>query len=206
MANILLVSDGVFHPPWQAVRQLKEMLSSIRDIELTHIRSLNDLENLDTSGYQAMVLYYHQKQIGRDALGVFEKFVNDGGGVLAIHSATASFKDSPRYFEILGGRFSHHGPVVSFDIDPLPTGEAVFTDVGSFTVHDELYLHDLQPGNQVHFTAIYDGEQQPMIWTRTVGHGRVCYFVPGHCTQTMKNPQMQELLVRGLAWVMDGGS
>ena len=39
----------------------------------------------------------------------FDGFVRAGGGVLAIHSATASFKGSPAYFEVLGGRFVGQG-------------------------------------------------------------------------------------------------
>lgn len=68
MADVLLVADGIFHPPWGARRHVKQLLSGIPGIELTQIRRLNYLENLDSSRYQAMVLYYHHKRVGLNAL------------------------------------------------------------------------------------------------------------------------------------------
>jgi len=101
----------------------------------------------------------------------------------------------------LGGRFSGHGPVEAFDIRPASAENEVWGGIEPFTVEDELYLHDLQPDIQVHFTAQYDGEAQPMVWTRTLGNGRVCYVCPGHHAETMKQPEMEEILKRGLKWV-----
>ena len=206
MSHVLLVSDGFFHPPFMARRVVDRVLTAVGnnvgDIQFTRTRSLNSIVGLDMRQFSAIVLYFHRDHLALDALETFEQFVQDGGGVLAIHSATASFKGHTRYFDVLGGEFAGHGPVEQFTIEPALTNDPIFGEIGTFTVEDELYVHDLQPDMDVHFTATYEGKPQPLIWTRTVGDGRVCYVGPGHRAATMRQPQMQEILRRGLTWVI----
>jgi type 1 glutamine amidotransferase len=202
MTNILLVADGVFHPPLRAGRHLKQIISTIPGAALDQTRHLNDLAEVDCAKYQALVLYYHHKTIGREALARFAQFVNDGGGVLAIHSATASFKKEERYGQILGGRFAGHGPVEIFELQPSQENDRLLGDVGRFAVKDELYLHDMQPDVRVLYTAQHKGNAQPVVWTRREGAGRVCYIGPGHRTQTMKQPQIEQLLRGGTVWAI----
>jgi type 1 glutamine amidotransferase len=102
---------------------------------------------------------------------------------------------------VLGGCFAGHGPVESFEIRPT-LDDGLFGGIGPFVVEDELYIHDLQPDIQVHFAAQYEEKPQPMVWTRAVGAGRVCTVSPGHRTATMKQREIQEILRRGLIWVV----
>ncbi|MCB8984904.1 MAG: ThuA domain-containing protein [Ardenticatenaceae bacterium] len=202
MKQVLSVSTGFFHPPFAARRIVDRVLTAVARIQLSHARSLNSIGGLDMSRFAALVLYYHREHLALDALEAFERFVQNGGGVLAIHSATASFKGQTRYFDILGGEFAGHGPVEPFTIEPALAEDPLFGGIGAFSVTDELYIHDLRPDMTVHFTATYAGEPQPIVWTRTVGRGRVCYVVPGHRTATMRQPQMQEILRRGVKWII----
>jgi type 1 glutamine amidotransferase len=159
------------------------------------------LTQLDLDSFSACIIYTHRKSISSAALAAFDQFVNRGGGVLGIHSATACFKDTPHYFEILGGRFSGHGPVSSFEVEPVSGPNEPFDGMPSFTVTDELYLHEFQQGIRTHFTALHNGLPQPMVWTYYYGAGKVCCTVPGHLLQTVQNEIYQEVLLRGLAWV-----
>ena len=90
--------------------------------------------------------------------------------------------------------------VKHFEVKPVPESD-VFAGIPAFTVRDELYIHELQPGNEVHFTAKHEGQEVPSVWTRRYGKGRVCYMVPGHTTSSMRNTTYQKVLQRGLAWV-----
>lgn len=149
-----------------------------------------------------MVLYFHAADISPTALAKLDAFVGGGGGVLALHSATASFKEEPHYFEMLGGRFTGHGPVSTFALRPTAEAE-VFEGVPAFTVRDECYLHETSPDITVHFTAQVGQLTVPAVWTYQYGAGRVCYAVPGHCASSMRHSLFQEVLRRGLAWVSD---
>ena len=197
--KVLFVSDGIFHPPLLARQVLRKTLAELDGFEFRRIRSMEELPN-NLQDYAAMVIYIHHKEISQAALKALDEFVSKGGGILGVHTATASFKQQPDYFEILGGRFTGHGPVERFTIKPVANSD-IFTGIPAFAVKDELYIHELQPGIETHFTATHKGQEIPAVWTHHFGQGRVCYAVPGHRTASLQNKTFQKVLQRGLAWV-----
>jgi type 1 glutamine amidotransferase len=203
--KILLVSAGVFHPPLLGRYRLRRFFDSLHGFSFEAIGSLESLPKLDLANFRALVLYYHRARISSTALEALEGFVSSGGGALAIHSATASFKDAMRYFDILGGRFIGHGPVDRIEIKPAASQETAFAGIPAFQVYDELYLHELRGPVQVQFYASHEGEQAPMVWTHRFGQGRVCYACPGHTSSSLVNPRYQQILARGLTWACRKG-
>jgi len=199
MKKVLLITDGIFHPPYFGRVALKKSLAELDGFEFQHVRSMEKLP-ADIKEFSALVIYLHHKIISQLALIGLDAFVSEGGGILAIHSATASFKEANRFFEILGGRFVGHGAVEKIEVKRVK--DEIF-DVGDFVIKDELYIHELQPGIDVHFTAKHEGKETPVVWTYRYGKGKVCYAVPGHTTTSMKHPSVQEILRRGLKWVAE---
>lgn len=199
--NILLVTSGTIHPPFLARRVLRHVLKQMEGYAFQHVSSLEALPRLSLANHAALVLYFHHKTISEAALSALDSFISQGGGLLAIHSATASFKPTRHYFEILGGRFTGHGAVETFEVQPVSGENGPFAGIPAFQIYDELYLHELQPGIQAHFQALHQGEWVPVVWTYRYGKGKVCYVCPGHTTASLQNPQVQEILRRGLAWV-----
>jgi len=199
--RILLASSGFVHPSWLARRRLKHTLQTMPGYVFQQVASLQVLPQLDMLSFKAIVLYLHRQAISASALDCLDEFVRRGGGVLAIHSATASFKQEQRYFEILGGRFRVHGAVQTFKVSPTRSAEDVFGSVAPFQIKDELYIHEVAPEITVHFETMRDGEPVPVVWTRSYGAGRVCYAMPGHTAESMKHPMVHHILKRGLAWV-----
>mgnify|MGYP006302913017 CR=1 FL=1 len=198
--RVLLVTRGITHPAYAARMALVHSLNQLNNIALTHIPSLEELPE-DFIDYDAMVLYFHEDQISKAVLSSLESFVAEGGGVLAVHSATASFMTEEVYFKILGGRFKEHGPISRFTISPVYKTD-VFNEIPSFSVEDELYQHEICADITVHFTAKSIDDEIPVVWTNYYGDGRVCYASPGHCPETMNHPEYQKLLIQGLQWVM----
>jgi type 1 glutamine amidotransferase len=176
---------------------------------LQRVGSLEALSGSSLASTQAVVLYIHRETISPVALEGLESFVGQGGGLLAVHSASASFMQEPRYAEILGGRFREHGPVEPFEVQPAIPQDPVFAGIPPFAVDDELYRHDYDPDNRIHFFTPVDGGQEPVVWTRHYppagtgrsAGGRVCYCALGHTTSSMRNPYVQRILQEGLAWV-----
>jgi type 1 glutamine amidotransferase len=176
-------------------------LASLPGYRMQRVSSLEALPGLDLDRLCAIVLYFHQKTISATALDALDRYVQGGGGILAVHSATASFKQTDRFFEILGGRFREHGPVEEFEVQPVGGQAGTFGDIPTFAIRDELYLHDYDPEIVVHFQTAVDQRQEPVVWTRHHGAGRVCYAVPGHTSASIRQPQVQAILRRGLRWV-----
>ena len=198
MKKVLLVTDGFFHPTYLGRLALHAALRRLEGFSFKHVSSLEKLPS-NLRAFSALVLHFHHKTLSESALTKLQTYVRQGGGILAIHAATASFKETLPYFEILGGRFVGHGPVERFQVEKLQDG--VFAGIENFSVTDELYVHELNPNIDVHFTAKLDGKDIPVVWTHRYGQGKICYAVPGHTTESMRNKTYQELLKRGLMWV-----
>lgn len=199
MKRVLLVTDGIFHPPYPARKALQQTLAELDGFKFQHIRTMENLPD-NLNDFSVLVIYLHHKKISEQALATLDDFVSNGGGILGVHSATAAFQKQTHYFEILGGRFIGHGPIEPFEVKPVAESE-IFAGIPAFTVKDELYIHELQPGITPHFITIRDGQTVPIVWTFHYGQGRVCYAVPGHRTETMNNEKYQKILQHGFAWV-----
>lgn len=191
---VLLVTDGIIHPPLAGRWVLNRALRALPGFCFEQVRSLENLP-VDVERFAALVLYFHHKTLSPMALTRLQAYARQGGGILALHSATASFKDCLPYSEILGGRFIGHGEVKPFEM--VNRGGGIFDDIPKFTLTDELYFHNLSADIQVHFTA---GRDVPVLWTRHYGRGKICYAGPGHTAGSLKHPVYQNVLRRGLAW------
>jgi len=208
MHHVLMISAGFFHPPSTGRLHLWRGLTRTPDVRLHHASSLDALIGIQPGALSAVVLYYHRRKLSSAALAALDRFARVGGGILAVHSATASFKETPAYFDILGGKFTGHPPVGRMEIRSISESDAVFGAIPPFTVTDEAYRHDLRSDIQVHFVAQCkrpeDG-QLPVVWTRRHGAGRVCYVGPGHRAASLRHPCVVQILQRGLAWVCAAG-
>jgi type 1 glutamine amidotransferase len=199
--NVLVIFDGCIHPPLFGRFWLRKMLVNMQGFYFEWGNSMENLPNMDLNGFHGMVLYFHHKEISDAALELFDSFVLGGGGVLALHSVTASFKDSIRFTDILGGKFTGHGLEKAFNMIPASPASDIFGCISEFQVIDELYLHDLQPDINVHFSTQNKGQQIPTVWTRFHGEGRVCYACPGHRSGSMRVLNYQQILIRALSWI-----
>jgi len=199
--NVLMVTDGKVHPPLMGRFWLRYALAGMQGFNFARVNSMEEILKMDLSGFEGMVLYFHHDTISEQALDAFLTFVSNGGGVLAIHSVTASFKDADRFTDIIGGKFREHGPVEPFSLLPVRPKSEIFGGIPEFQVRDELYIHDLQPDIVTHFETLYKGQPAPMVWTRTHGEGRVCFACPGHRAASMRIREYQQVLLRALEWV-----
>lgn len=197
---ILLISRGLFHPHLFARQALENSLRATAGCRVQVVNSLGKLEAEVLHDSRAVVLYIHEKRITPEALARLDAYVRSGGGLLAVHAAAASFKDSQPYFELLGGRFVAHGAVEQITIRPLAASTAIFGRQAGFSVRDELYRMETRPDITVHFLAEQGESSEPFVWTRRHGQGRVCYLAAGHTLDSLRQPAIVTILQRGLSW------
>jgi type 1 glutamine amidotransferase len=201
---VLLVSDGIVHPSLLARFWLRRALSAMPGYRFQRAASLEVLPHLSAGSFAAIVLYVHHTTLSPAALKHLEDFLQEGGGLLALHSASASFTHEPGYYQILGGRFVNHGPVEPFWVQPATPQDEIFGEIPEFSVRDELYRHEYDAANRVHFYTTVGETREPVVWTRRQGRGRVCYCALGHTLSVMRQPQVHQIIQRGLAWVGGG--
>jgi uncharacterized protein len=203
--SILLVSSGLVHPNWLARRRLSALLDGIPGFNIHKTPSLETLLTFPLENTTGIVLYIHHKRLSTAALERLESFVAGGGGLAALHSASASFKSEKRYFDLLGGRFTGHGPIKEFRILPAPAVSATFAGIEGFDLRDELYHHEYDSSSQVQFYTQEDGVNEPVAWTRSHGLGRVFYCSLGHTAETLLIPGFRTIFRRGLEWSVKQG-
>jgi type 1 glutamine amidotransferase len=199
--QVLLVSDGLVHPSLLGRFWLRRALTALPGYRFVRVASLETLPRLALDSFRAIVLYVHHPTLSAAALECLDAYLERGGGLLALHSVSASFTEEPRYHAILGGRFIEHGPLEEFAVQPSASEDEVFGGIPGFSVRDELYRHEYDAANRIHFHTTVGEEHEPVVWTRRWGQGRVCYCALGHTIGAMRHPQVQQILHRGLAWV-----
>jgi type 1 glutamine amidotransferase len=132
-------------------------------------------------------------------------FVGQGGGLLALHAALASYPPDGPLHALLHGRFLYHPPLhpaVHYVISQKAREITMGAD--SFTVEDEQYFVELEAGGteiQLMSQTREHGES-PAGWTHECGAGRVCVLLPGHTETAMLHPMMQRLLQNALDWCL----
>lgn len=128
-------------------------------------------------------------------------YVSSGGGLLAVHSGTASYKDWPSVRALLGGVFISHPEPCDVTIEPV-AGNALTGGVGTFTVYDEHYHMVMDdPVVDVFLRTKSLHGAQPGGWTRRHGKGKVAVITPGHTPRVWTNGNFQRLLANALEWL-----
>jgi hypothetical protein len=199
---VLLVSAGVVHPTLSARRRFHTIVHQDALVSATVTSRVENLTLLDGGGFEGVILYFHRRQITDGALGALDRFVSGGGGLLAVHGASASFKKTPRYFDILGGRFVSHGPVGSYTVRRTAAAFSAFGVMEPLAVTDELYIHEYGKDVTVHFSTDTDRGPEPVVWTRRHGKGRVCYVSLGHVAAVMNDRAVRRIMADGLLWTL----
>jgi uncharacterized protein len=197
--HVLLVSAGLVHPSVFARKRLFEIISGAFTVVQTS--SIEGVSILRRGMFDAVVIYLHRQKITDEALSAMESFVAHGGGLMGIHSATASFKQSKGWFNLMGGRFISHEEIIQFTSSSL--GSEIFSPE-TFSVKDELYIHETKPGISVCYSTEKEGRAVPVVWTQDYGKGRVCYIEPGHVSASLEVPELVRIIKEGLSWVCGG--
>lgn len=129
------------------------------------------------------------------------RWVNDGGGLLAIHSATVAARRHSNLKALIGGSFISHPPRGSFTVTPVADGHPIMRGVNPFTVDDELYLHDVNASARVHLEADHDGLRRPLAWSKVHGRGKVVYFALGHDEAAWDLTVYWKIVAQSLGWM-----
>lgn len=138
---------------------------------------------------------------------VIESFVRRGGGLLALHTAVICFDAQPRWRALLGASWdweaSSHPPwgAVAARVTPAGRAHPLTAGLGDFVIDDEAYgFLDEMDGLAPLLTAAHGGRDQPLLWAREVGHGRVVTDLLGHGAASTQHPAHRTILTRAAAW------
>src|SRR5688572_20896230 len=99
-----------------------------------------DLNAANLAKYDALLIYSNHRSIAAPREKALLDFVAAGKGLLALHSASYSFQNSPAYSALLGARFERHG-TGEFTAGFVNPSHPVLAGLQPFQVWDETYVH-----------------------------------------------------------------
>jgi cytochrome c len=142
----------------------------------------------------------------------FKNFIEQGGGLVAIHAAVAGDVATegkwPWYGEALCARFTNHSAIVEANVnveDPKHPSTAPLPE--QWVRKDEWYNFIATPRDQAHVLASLDettykggtmGKDHPIAWCKQVGKGRVWYTALGHTEASFTEPLFLKHLLGGI--------
>lgn len=135
-------------------------------------------------------------------LRALTQWVEQGGGLLALHASAVAARTAPELRRLLGGAFVAHPPKQRFRVRPSRAAHPLIAGLDSFEVEDEPYRCELQADVEVLLESAIDGAREPIAWSRAAGAGRVLYLALGHDRAAWEIPVFRELVLRGLRWVV----
>ncbi len=150
---------------------------------------------------------------------VFQKYIQNGGGFAAIHSACASERDWPWYWANVGCKFVYHPKLQKFDVKVVnknhPSTEFL-DDIWQW--EDECYYLDHLSMNinillAADLRTVNDpkkdkypgkafGNYTPLCWYQEFDGGRQWYTALGHAIEHYKDPTFTKHIEGGIRWAM----
>jgi uncharacterized protein len=195
---LFLGGDGHHEPAERAKEALPAL--AYNGIDLFYTADPADLNDANLDDYHALVFYNNQPYVSDEQMAALHGFLEEGGGLVVLHSASASFQNSEAFIRLVGAAFKSHGTGTFGAVRVEPNHPAI-AGVPTFETWDETYVHTKHnPDRTVLEVRRQDGHDEPWTWVRTYGDGRVFYTAWGHDERTWGNEGFQELLARGIKW------
>ena len=138
-----------------------------------------------------------------------QRYVEGGGGIVAIHAAADSHYSWPWYARMIGGRFAQHPPGVP-EAEVMRSAErhpAIDGLPDRFRIADEWYgFRDLSTDLDQLLTfdpqsiGASDVNPKPLAWAHRVGQGRVVYTGLGHRKESWADARVLSHVGGALDW------
>ena len=227
MAKNLILIGGIFHPFEEASEALADCLSGAGITSMITSDIEGGLAQLAAGDQFDLLTIYalrwrmtqHEKYVpyrdewafslspeGRAAI---RSHVENGGGLLALHTASICFDDWPEWGHVLGGAWdwsrSFHPDLGLIRVNIASQNHPVTAGLGDFEVEDEIYHHlALRPGIEPLLSAEASREDGPqtIMWARDLDEGRVVYDALAHDAASSPNATHGRLLRRAALWAL----
>jgi len=199
--KVLFLRGGPVHDWKNNPPILKAVLDRTGDFEVVFTEDLDDLRTR-IAQCDVVAVYTTGMTLTPEQEKGLSDFVTGGGGFAGIHSASDSFKNSDRYWEMVGGRFAGHGHG-TFMVHVYDRGHPITRGLEDFEIVDETYRHHYHSNAQMRsLIRMNRGEErQSMGWVVSqYGKGRLFYTGLGHGREAWANPHFQRLVVRAMYW------
>ncbi|MHC4198818.1 MAG: ThuA domain-containing protein [Planctomycetota bacterium] len=215
MREALVVQGGwQGHTPKEASEAVAEALEA-RDFKVEVADSLAAFEDVEKlRRIHLIVPCWTMGKIEKEQLGPLMKAVSEGTGLGGWHGGMCdSFRTECSYQHMTGGQWVAHpgGGEVTYTVNIIDRDHPITQGMKDFEVTSEQYYLHVDPAVKVLATTLFPAERNhgaeavmPVTWTRPWDEGRVFYTSLGHVAETVRQPEVLEMIMRGLVWAARG--
>jgi uncharacterized protein len=210
---LILSGAGAYADPWHRFSDTSERLAGLLTgpgygVEVSEDlpRRLRDLDDVDLLVVNAAG--GPSGEVRADVQHALDRYLERGGGLLAMHVGVGTLLDLPGWAEVSGAAWipgrSAHPPLGPCTVDVRPGAHPISAATASFEVVDERYVHlDLREGSIVIATHEHEGLVHPLVWARTVRASRVVADALGHGVESFDSARHRALLRAAAAWLTE---
>jgi type 1 glutamine amidotransferase len=221
MKNVLL-TGGIYHPFAETSAALvalyaelgvesvvtENVAEAVAELQYADLFTINALRwRMENDDKYAPHRARWAFELPEAAASQIENFVESGGGLLAMHTASICFDTWYGYRQLLGGRW-RWGKTFHPELGPVEVqvvAEHPVTDeLSSFELADEVY-HDLEVAADAEVlmeARVPGSDWQTVAWCREWGEGRVVYDALGHGSESLACTPHRRLLRQSMLWLM----
>src|SRR5688500_12551964 len=197
--RVLFLGDNGHHRPADRFKQLQPVMRE-KQIDLVYTESLADLNSAKLAGFDALAIFANHTEIKPEQEKALLQFVENGGGLVALHCASFCFLNSDKYIELVGGQFKSHGTGV-FKETIVNSDHPVMKGIQPIVSGDETLVHTRHNSKRTVLAERRDDKgAEPYTWIRNHGKGRVFYTAWGHDQRTWGHSGFQTLVEQGIRW------
>ena len=202
--------DG--HEPEQVAGVFSSLLSR-EGFAVEMYNNLQVLSRVDWSQVDLIVPCWTMGEIPGDVLDAICSAVASGTGIAGCHGGMCdSFRTATEWHFMTGGQWVAHpgNDGVSYEVQIKDGDHPITKGLASFQVSSEQYYMHVDPAVKVLATTrfpIAEGPHSgngpvdmPVVWTKLYGNGKVFYCSLGHQARLVRQPEVLELMRRGLVW------
>ena len=199
MKVLFEVGGADFHDPVNLPPIVEKLLEATGRFAVTITEDRDQFKPDNISNYDLVVIYTTGGELSKEQEQGLIEFVECGKGLVGIHSATDSFKNSDAYWKLLGGQFTGHG-AGTFGVKITGKSHCIVKGMSNFEITDETYSHKFHPESQMIVLMRREEDGEPSTWVQYYGEGRVFTTGLGHGKPAWENPVFQEMIVRASLW------
>lgn len=218
--RVLFSGGGDWHPYAQCCGALIDSLKTKGSFICSYSEDPQTLRAEHLKNFDVLVIYNGVYYAGDDQKqktptpeyipGSISQFVQNGGGLIVVHSGMASFSDWKEYIDLIGGIWvwgtSTHDAYGLLKSNVVAEHPIVAGLPKTFEFQDEFY-HTLkiQPAVKVLIESTHEKKGQtvtePLAWvSKDTPQERVAVILHGHDMGSWGTPTMQQLMRQAIEW------
>ena len=212
----VLILSGKNNHEWQKTTPIL-----MRIFKVSKLFTVTVTENPDTMSYTSFKRFElivsnrntwpdNKIRLGAQWENDFERYVNEGGGVLSLHAGASSFYGWEAYHRIGIGRWgkeTSHGPRTKGHLYALDQNHPITRGMEAFYTIDEIWEKtDIFPGSTPIASLSAKDEKDGhlidvlAVFVSQTGAGRSFFTTLGHDERALLNSGVQTLLLRAAQW------